>query len=118
MSRGMKPLSTRTRFIAGKPKEIPIRYPLAMGRSSALFPEAPRALVTCPEKMMRKSMSAEANPESGDGVHAEELADHDAVDHGAHGRREREQDKGGQLYVKSVSDDASVACVHYVSQIW
>ena len=27
-----------------------------------MFPEAPRALVTCPEKMMRKSMSAEANP--------------------------------------------------------
>lgn len=46
--------------------------------------------------------------ESGDGVHAEELADHYAVDHGAHGRREREQDKGGQLYIKGVSDDASV----------
>ena len=27
-----------------------------------MFPEAPRALVTCPEKMMRKSMSAAANP--------------------------------------------------------
>ena len=27
-----------------------------------MFPEAPRALVTCPEKMMRKNMSAEANP--------------------------------------------------------
>ena len=46
--------------------------------------------------------------ESGDGVHAEELADHDAVDHGAHGRREQEQDESGQLYVKGVSDDASV----------
>ena len=33
--------------------------------------------------------------ESGDRVHAEELADHDAVDHGADERREREQDKGG-----------------------
>ena len=55
--------------------------------------------------------------ESGDGVHAEELADHDAVDHGAHGRREREQDKGGQLYVKGVSDDTSVVGVHCVSQI-
>ena len=56
------------------------------------------------------------NSESGDGVHAEELADHYAVDHGAHGRREREQDEGGQLYVKGISDNAS-AGVHFVSKI-
>ena len=61
-------------------------------------------------------MSGLDNSESGDGVHAEELADHYAVDHGAHGRREREQDEGGQLYVKGISDNAS-AGVHFVSKI-